>query len=272
MPTKTIFDAARAGDIESLKEHLKAKPNLAALNDYRFTALHCAAMGSNSVEKSIILEALRLLVEAGSPLEMIGGGGRTALFLLAEFSPSVEPVQYLIDAGANPNVYSEHKIHVVENAMMPEVQKLLSDLTGVPIPPEPEPRPKDVKISSAVWKKIKLNIDIVFKELSDAGLIVLQDAGTTQSDGFDDCSQMFHEHSNKNSIIGFCFYSRQDLNRAKRSSDLPLSFWGAPDGNSNDTEKVGTVIVEAFKKAGFTVAWNGKSSMRPSLYLHNFSE
>lgn len=272
MPAQTIFEAAREGDVETLKKILATGPDLAEKNAYGFTALHCAASGCNSLDKETGTQVLQLLLEAGSPIEIIGGGGRTPLYLLAEFTPYIEHVQLLLDAGANPDVRSEHGVHVVINAMMEDVQQLLSELTGFPVPPPEEPAPPAVKMNAAAWKKAKAELDVVFGTLAAAGLIVLQNAGTTQSDGFDDCAEVFHSRTDQDSIIGFCFYTGQDLSRAKRSSDLPLAIWGAPEGKAADTEKVGKLVVDAFTAAGFDVRWSGSANMRPSVYLHRFSE
>jgi ankyrin repeat protein len=272
MPPKDIFEACREGDVERVKELLKDKPDLSAKNAHNFTALHCIAMGSNSLSKEVTLEIMQLLLDAGSPLEIIGGGERTPLYLLAEFTPYIEPVQLLLAAGANPDVRSTHNVHVVENAMMEDVQQLLSELTGVPVPAEPEPGPPSVKMSSAALKKAKAEIDLVFKKLADAGLIVLQNAGTTQSDGFSDCAEVYHDRNDKTNIIGFCFYTGQDQSRAKRSSELPIAFWAAPEGKETDMVRVGTLVVKTFTDAGFQVIWDGSGGSRPSVFLHRFSE
>ncbi len=268
---KNIFDAARAGDISALKTHLAAQPDLSAKNEYGFTALHQAAMGTNSMAMETAVEVLKLLTDAGSPLEEKGNGGRTAIYLAAEFSPYVEPVQVLIDAGANPDVYDEHGNHIVENAKAEEVQELLSKLTGKAIPEEPEPGPEPVKMKSAAWKKAKADIDAVFEKLEQAGLIALQDAGYTQSDGFEDCVEAFHNRNGQHPVVGFCFYTRQDLDRAKKTSELPLGIWGAPEGSSESTVSVGKLVVETFQNSGFHVLWTGSASMRPSVYLHRYS-
>jgi ankyrin repeat protein len=272
MTNTNIFEAAGEGNIPLLKKILLTNPDLAAFNDYGFTALHCAAKGTDLIEENVMVEILALLVEAGSPLEILSRDGRTPLYLCAEFSSSLKPVRFLIDAGANPDVYDTAGNHIVVNSYSIEVKQLLTKLTGVAIPVEPEPGPPALKMSSVSWKKAKIVLDLVFRELEDAGLIILQDAGSTQSDGFDDCSEEFHKRSDQDSIIGFCFYTRQDLNRAKRTSELSLAIWGAKEGKAKDTEKVAGIVVNAFEKAGIKVGWNGSGSMRPSLYLHSFSE
>lgn len=266
-----IFEASEKGNLNLLKQHLSNKPDLSLVNEYGFTALHCAAMGSNSMEKLTTLEVLKLLIDAGSPLEIKGGGGRTPLYMMAEFSPYLEPVQLLIDAGANPDVYDEHGNHIVENAMEEEVQELLSSLTGKS-KPEEESGPEPVKMKTANWKKAKSDLDIAFQKLADSGLIALQDAGYTQSDGFEDCSEQYHARNNQHSIAGFCFYTRQDLDRAKDTSELPLAIWGAPEGGNEETIKVGNLVVQILTDSGFDIKWNGSSSIRPSIYLHKYSQ
>jgi len=118
------------------------------------------------------------------------------------------------------------------------------------------------------WREAKAKIDSVFDRLSECGLVTLQDAGQTQSDGFSDCAEVFRDRGGEDAgLHGFCFYTRQDLNRAKRTSHLTLAFWGAPEGQPEDMEKVGRLIVDAFRGSGFAVDWDGSGGMRPTVYL-----
>jgi bifunctional non-homologous end joining protein LigD len=127
-----------------------------------------------------------------------------------------------------------------------------------------------VKLQAAEWRAAKLHIDRVFDALSRSGVVALQDAGTTQEDGFSDCAEEFRARGGIGAgLHGFCYYTRQDLNRAKRSSQLPLAFWAAPDGAPEAMERVGQLVVDAFRKAGFIVDWNGSPSLRPTVYLQN---
>lgn len=268
-----IYTAARNCDPAKVKTFIDENADLSKVDEHGFTALQCAAVGSNScTDESRLMDTLKFLVEAGSPLEVQSKDVRTALFLLAEFSPYVSAVQYLIDAGANPNVFDSHGNHITVNAMMEEVQQLLSEVTGVALPPEPEPEPEPVKMSAAAWKKAKASLGLVFDELNATGLIALQDAGYTQSDGFADCSELFHEHPNQASIEGFCFYTRQDLNTAKRSSLLYLGVWGAPAGADEHIVKVGSYIIWVFEKHGFEARWNGLAATRPCVTLYRFND
>jgi bifunctional non-homologous end joining protein LigD len=267
--SKDIFDAARSGEIETVKAHLDRGIDLTATNHYGFTALHCAAMACNTVDEQKALAVIDLLLKAGSPVNATSRDGRTVLYLAAEFSRTVAPLKVLIQAGAMVDVRNAHGTHILTNAMAKEVQRFLSDLTGHPIPP-PRPVLKPVKLSAAEWRAAELHIDKVFEALSQSGLVALQHAGTTQEDGFSDCAEEFRAGGGiGRGLRGFCFYTLQDLNRARRTSQLSQAFWGAPDGAPEAMARVGQQVVDAFRKNGFIVDWNGSPSMRPTVYLQN---
>lgn len=267
MEISKIFDAARSGDVAQVRASLEAGADPAAVNDYGFTALQQAAMGANDTEIAPNLAVLKLLIDAGSPLEF-QREGRTALYLAAEFAPSTDAVQLLIDAGAQADIRDSHGNHITGNAMMPEVQELLSALTGVAIEvPEPEPAP--VKLNAAQWRAAQAKLDALFEAMTQAGLVALQDTGSTQSDGFSDCAEIFHERGGLSAnVLGFCFYTRQDRNRAKREGRLDLAFWGAPNGEDANMLKVGDLIVSAAEAAGLPVTWNRSAGSRPTVVLY----
>lgn len=270
MNPKKIFEAADAADVETVRACIAAGADMAAVNDRGFTALQCAATGSNQVEVEANLAVLRLLLEAGSPLEYTGAGGRTALYLAAEFAPSVDAVQLLLDAGAHADVSDSHGNHIMVNAMMEEVVELLAHVTGRPVPEPPPPEPDPVKMTAAQWRAAQARIDGVFEGLAKAGLVTLQDAGQTQSDGFSDCAEAFQARGGEAAgVHGFCFYTRQDLNRAKRTSQLSLAFWGAPEGGDADMLRVGELVVDHFRQSGFEVRWSGSASTRPEVDLRD---
>ena len=265
-----LFQAARAGDVAAVRDYLAAGASVAAETAQGFTALECAAMGSGQTALADSLAILRLLVDAGSPLEHRGLGGRTVLYLAAEFAHGVEPVQLLAEAGAAVDICDSHGNHVIVNAMMPAVKAFISAATGRPVPAPPPPQPKPVKLSAADWRAARQRLDPVFATLAAAGLVALQDASTTQSDGFADCTETWHRRGAAAAgLHGFCFYTRQDLTRAKRTSALTLAFWGAPEGAEPDMQRVGKQVVEAFERAGYSVAWNGSGAHRPTVYLQD---
>lgn len=261
-----IFEAARAGDHAEVARFLETGADLTAANEEGFTALHCAALGTNTGDIEDCLKVTRLLIDAGSHIEQTSGDGRSALYLAAEFSPELAPVELLINAGANPDVY-HRGTHVVLNAMTSPVQEWLSDLSGYPVPPPPIEFPS-IKMRADDWKQVTPHLEAAFAQLADSGLVVQQDSGTNQGDGFADCSQEYVERGGESAgLRGFCFYPRSDLNRAKRTSQLQLSFWGAPDGEPTPMQSVGAQVVAAFTDAGFQVDWNGTGGSRPTVFL-----
>ncbi|MGB4811768.1 MAG: ankyrin repeat domain-containing protein [Methylophilaceae bacterium] len=271
MNTK-LFDAIAQGNLAGLQAELALKPDLTQKDAYGFTPLHRAVMSTNTLNEQIAMALLSALIEAQSPVEQLADDGRTALFLAAEFSPTLAPVALLIKAGANANISDRFGNHIVENAMKEEVQQYLSDLTGHPIPIPPLEL-DSVKLSAAEWKAAKVHLNVVFEQLKQANIVVLQNAGTTQEDGFADCSEALQTTQAPNGQWqGFCFYSSQDLNRAKRNSQLSLSFWGAPDGNTESMLTIGQAIVDAFKQYPFIVDWSGSKNTRPIIYLQDIGQ
>lgn len=264
-----IFQAAFTGNDKQVKSCLEQGSNPATMDENGFTPLHYATMGCNTIAEAKVLAVIDLLLKAGSPVNATSKDGRTALYLAAEFSPTLEPLKILLDAGARADICDTHGNHIVTNTKTKEAREFLSKLTGHPVP-QPLIEFESVKLSTSEWHTVKAQLDKVFDELIQAGLIVMQDAGTTQQDGFSDCAEIFRE--NGGAALGFCFYTRQDLNQAKRTSQLPLAFWGAPDGADDVMLRVGRLVVDAFRQNGFVVGWNNLPSMRPTVYLQNIGQ
>jgi len=91
----------------------------------------------------------------------------------------------------------------------------------------------------------------------------LQNAGYTQSDGFDDFREAYCNLSDGADIIGYCFYHGQDLERAVAGGGLYLAF-GPVNASDEQTKgpEVGRIIVEELRRAGFDVAWDGTFDQR----------
>ncbi len=49
-------------------------------------------------------------------------------------------------------------------------------------------------------------LDAAFAAMNKRGIIALQNAGYTQSDGYDDFLDAYDKHARKSSVIGYCFY------------------------------------------------------------------
>lgn len=108
-------------------------------------------------------------------------------------------------------------------------------------------------------------LDAVFAALRQRGIVALQNAGITQSDGYSDCSEEFASLSaqQRSRVIGYCFYHWQDVEHAVEGRGLFLAF-GPVDPKQEKTHgpAVGRVVVEELQKAGFATAWDGTFGAR----------
>ena len=109
-------------------------------------------------------------------------------------------------------------------------------------------------------------LDTAFAALEKRGIIALHNAGYTQSDGHDDFCEAHARHPNKASIVGYCFYHGQDVERAIHGGGLYLAF-GPVDPNEEKQEgpKVGIIIREELERAGLHVDWDGTFEKRMSV-------
>ncbi|MEM7504236.1 MAG: hypothetical protein AAF417_19505 [Pseudomonadota bacterium] len=106
-------------------------------------------------------------------------------------------------------------------------------------------------------------LDSAFAAMNSRGVIALQNAGYTQSDGYDDFRDAYQSFPNKASVLGYCFYHGQDLDRAVLGHGLYLAF-GPVDPQAEETigPKVGNVVREELERVGLSVEWDGKFSSR----------
>lgn len=109
-------------------------------------------------------------------------------------------------------------------------------------------------------------LENVFISLRAQGILASHNAGTTQSDGYDDFIQEYDESPDKSSISGYCFYHGQDLERVTETGILNLAF-GPVDANEEATKgiAVGDIVKAELEKAGFTVQWDGTFDQRISI-------
>ncbi len=264
---KSIFELSRAGDVAGVMECLAVKSDLKKTNEYGFTALQCAAMGTNTANPDDVITIMGMLIEKGCPLEYQDKNGRTAFYLCAEFSLSLKPVRFLVERGASFDVRNSFNIHVVENALLPETREYISKLTGVPVPVKPDRLPER-KIGRAEWKEKIEEIKRIIGEIGNKKIIALMSNGITRKDGFDDCvSELDDSGKKEKDILGFCFITRQDTDRAKETGQLTVSFWGSPDGNDKATVTVGKIIEECFTKAEMKVVWDKSAANRPIVLI-----
>ena len=101
-------------------------------------------------------------------------------------------------------------------------------------------------------------LEDTFIALHNKGIIAIHNAGYTQSNGYDDIMEIYHNAETKEIIIGYCFYHGQDLERAVQGNGLCLSFGPIiPDEEQIEGPEIGKTIINELKKSGFTTKWNG---------------
>lgn len=109
-------------------------------------------------------------------------------------------------------------------------------------------------------------LDEAFQILNSNGIIALQNAGYTMSDGLSDVSMVECDRGREN-VKGYCFYHSQNLEKAILGKGLSLAF-GDLDGNEIKTVEIGNIIKQTLEEKGFTVKWNGDPQVK--LNIPNF--
>ena len=108
------------------------------------------------------------------------------------------------------------------------------------------------------WDKLAA----AFAALDGAGIVALHKAGTTQSDGLDNVSEVYHGLGAEDSDVqGYCFYHLQDLQRAIDGHGLMLAF-GAIRGDRAKGVEIGRRICAELARAGFRTTWDGTVDQR----------
>ena len=106
-------------------------------------------------------------------------------------------------------------------------------------------------------------LEAAFAELNAQGIIALQNAGYTLSDGLSDISQVLHRRG-REGVQGYCFYHGQDLERAVEGEGIMLAFGSLDDDRANKLQ-VGQRVRNVLERAGFTVEWNSDAETRLNL-------
>lgn len=102
-----------------------------------------------------------------------------------------------------------------------------------------------------------------FEALRRAGIVALENAGYTQSDGLDDVVETFATEPPGAPWIGYCFFHGQDLERAVAGGGLFLAF-GPKDASKEESEgpAIGRRIVAELERQGLSAQWNGTFAER----------
>jgi len=269
-----LHDAAKSADVDMIRRLLNAGMDVNERDDRGFTPLHHAATaGEDSEDPQQVVDAINLLLASGANLEDVEPtGGRTPVYLAAEFSPTVEPVQALIDSGASLEFDGTLGANLIDNAWCDETKKLLTQLTGRGAS-EPLPDPPSARLGKKDWVTVQSVLDQLFDRLNNADIVAMQDCGTTQEDALSDCAEIYRDRMEGGTQpIGICFYTRQDLNRAKRSAQLNIGIWGANEGGVEETVVIGQKLRDEAESLNLPVHWNGRPDTRPMILLSHFKK
>lgn len=106
-------------------------------------------------------------------------------------------------------------------------------------------------------------LDHAFSALEKLGIIALQNAGNTQSDGYEDVQAACADRKATSSIGGYCFYHGQDLDRAVNGGGLYLAFGPIdPEKEESEGPGVGATVVAELARAGLATQWDGSFNKR----------
>ena len=102
-----------------------------------------------------------------------------------------------------------------------------------------------------------------FESLTQSGVLALENAGYTISDGWEEFDEAVERHWRPAGAWprGGCFYHGQDLERALRGEGLNIAF-SAPSGSDDDGARLGAEIVAALRAHGLTPHWEGSAKKR----------
>ncbi len=117
------------------------------------------------------------------------------------------------------------------------------------------------------WKDKTTNdhIDAAFAELEAShGIVALQNAGYTQSDGWSDV----HEFRGRvDDAWGAVFFHGQDVERGVRDQGLMLAFGAFVQGDQHEPQsiRVAKTACDVLEKHGVATEWNGTLQTRPTI-------
>jgi predicted DNA-binding WGR domain protein len=144
-------------------------------------------------------------------------------------------------------------------------------------PSQVPPAPPDAQIASAKFatgrgrspssgkeQRSRARLRAAFAALNAMGMVAIENAGYTQSDGWADVNEAARSLADSgNPPRGGVFYHGQDVARGKRGEGLFLTFGSYAKRHADaDSVAVGHIIVDVLKAHGFQPKWDGTISMR----------
>ena len=100
-------------------------------------------------------------------------------------------------------------------------------------------------------------LEEAFKTLAIKNIVAIHNCGYDLEEGVGDAFELnVHLINNKFHPEGFCFYSFEDIEEAIEEDKLKITF-GDFENDENKALKIGEIVAEALKSAGFTLIWDG---------------
>ena len=119
------------------------------------------------------------------------------------------------------------------------------------------------KKKEETWTERTANdrLDVAFAALEARGIVALQDAGYTMSDGWSDVAEARDYPSD---AWGATFFHRQDVERGVQGDGLNLAYGAFVEGDQHEPESIrlGHEICEVLRAHGVEVEWNGSINTR----------
>lgn len=119
------------------------------------------------------------------------------------------------------------------------------------------------RAAEATWTEPTTNdrITEAFAALEDRGIVALENAGYTMSDGWSDCNEAAADLPDAR---GATFFHGQDVERGVRGEGLMLAFGAYVEGDGHEAASVaiGREIVEVLEAHGVPTEWNGSVKTR----------
>jgi hypothetical protein len=103
-------------------------------------------------------------------------------------------------------------------------------------------------------------LDMVFRDLNNAMVIALQNAGLTMSDGLGDVGSV-HQQKPHGTYQGYCFYHGQDMEKAIAGEGLMLAY-GDMKNTDEGKAKIAELITKTLAAHGFSNDWDGNVQKR----------
>ena len=119
------------------------------------------------------------------------------------------------------------------------------------------------RVAEATWTEPTVNdrLTEAFADLEDRGVVALENAGYTMSDGWSDCN---HAAAGIPDARGATFFHGQDVERGVRGEGLLLAFGAYVEGEEHEAASVaiGREIVEVLAAHGVPTEWSGSVKER----------